>query len=538
MKKDDIWSIDRLLPRIHSSASFSSAPKSSKIRFLIADAEVEENQKRMTDFFTPNNSRVILRYRFSEEIPPLDPIQWENEQNVPKVPVTAVACNSFSPSFSTLNSLQKKTFFQFLRFVKKREKLSVSFAYLQLYLCFKISAKKWETEDYDEILWVWESFRSQYPLTDKLFSDTVSDFCFYRHQIPNYEMLGKIFTKRDMTARPFLVCTYLFDYLFDENKSLAPDEINLILRTLTAESFRKSKAYRYHKTFAAASEEAVFDAFRSGLFNRKDLNRSLFSIKLPSQLKTVRKLFQGLPTSCVPAVEFELHYVPFFHDENIRSRCDELIRYLENRIKKILKLKNSLSRIHISEEHRVFLEGILLKFESLAPSESDSPSTAPLVSETKREPIRDFNVDFEVASQIEESSWEITQALTDSYKDDNSENIVLGGDLDHNFDLEYQDALNALETPKEASSENDFWEFAAILSEIEDTFIRISLHQGIDAARMFAQQNGFFFDAFLLSCNQKAMETIDDAIFDPSGNPYQDYLQSLKEVFPPIKGEL
>ena len=46
-----------------------------------------------------------------------------------------------------------------------------------------------------------------------------------------------------------------------------------------------------------------------------------------------------------------------------------------------------------------------------------------------------------------------------------------------------------------------------------------------------------FFEALIASVNEKAKDTIGDAVLDPAGKIFDDYLDSLKEVFPEIKGE-
>jgi hypothetical protein len=195
-------------------------------------------------------------------------------------------------------------------------------------------------------------------------------------------------------------------------------------------------------------------------------------------------------------------------------------------------MKNSLSRIHIDDIHRNFLEEILADFESLAPKEE---SQGEKYSATPSKP-HELQLDFSLGSQIEEESWRITRTLTETYTQGGEESVVIGGERDNTFDLVYEKDLKALE--RAPAGEGDYWEFAGALTEIEDSFVRISLHLGKDAARRFAQSSGQFFEGLLSSCNAKAQAFTSDAVFSPTGEIYPDYTDGLKEVFPPIEGDL
>ncbi len=532
MKRDDYWSIDKLLPKIHTAPSF---PVGSNNGISISLLDEEDNGPSFGEAIIPKKSRCILSYRLSDEVMPKSDLILHCDLYSESLSPLFQPCSAFSPSLLSLSDAQRKYFFYFLNCIKEKKAVEASYPYLQLFLCRMIRIPLWQKEDYNTILWVWSTYRRQFPLTDKLFSDVISDYCFYRRIEPDYEALSPILTREDMTSRPFLITPFLFDYLFSEEHKFSPEEMNFVLRTVTLQSFRKSKAYRVNKTFAAASESVIKKAFDAGLYNRADLNRSLYNIQIPSKLNTKRKLFALLPKEEVPDLEIDLSHIPFLHDENIRDRCDELIRYLENRIRKILKMKNTLSRIHISAEHRAFLEGLLLEYEALAPRPTEEETVGG--DNVPSLPPRELEVDLSLASQIEEDSWVITASLTESYTKNGEESILIGGEeKDSEFDQAYAHQIRELEKVAPADL-GEFWEFASLLEETEDEFIRTALHEGPQKARLFAQGKGMFFDALILSCNRKAEESVADAIFDPTGQIYPDYKEALQDVFPPLKGE-
>lgn len=534
MDRDGFWSIDKLIPRVGGASPFAFEKKGSgvSIQSLVA----EESEAGFGPCIKQNNSKVIRHYQLTKLKAPQNDLLLKAPKD--EIAKAFVPCTMFSPSILALKPEQRSYFFYFCQSVSKHKKIETSFPYVQLYLCRLIRENLYLKPMPEEFFWVWSTYRRDFPVMDKLFSDTLSDFCLIGKTVPDFEKLSEIVCEGDFTARPFILDLYIFDHLFTAEHKLSPREMNFVLRALTGESFRHSKAYRTNGIFAAASEEAVEKAMENGLFNREDLNASLFRIQIPSEVRTERKLFQGLPQEETPSGLISLCYVPLLHDENIRSRVDEIVRYLENRIRKILKIKNSLSRIHISLEHKAFLEGILMSYEHLAPK--DDGERIGDTSEYHIEPTRprELNVDFDAAARIEEDSWGLTKALTEAYTQDTSESVVIGAtDRDESFDAEYKAELSKLDLRQAPQGSGEFWEFAGLLDETEDSFMRIAINNGKEAARRFAIANGKFFEALIALCNKKAQEATDDCIFDGIGEIYEDYLESLKEVFPPMEGE-
>lgn len=525
MNKDDFWSVDRLLPRVHNSFS-----EKNTVGVPLASLENTVPEKKFGEIIRPAGSRVIRFYRLTEAVFPRNDLILENRKDTSPLPF--VSCSLFAPTMISLQTEQRDYFYYFCQMVQEKKKIQTSFAYIRLYLCRVLRKIELLRELPEEVIWLWENYREEFPLADKLFADFVSDFCFYKKITPPYELLEPILTNKNFTVRPFLADPFIFDYLFASDRKPNANQINYLLRMLTSQSFRNSKAYRTAPLYAATCEESIRRAFEDGLFNRKDLNKTLFSIRIPSEVHTVRSLFPGLPKEEIPNTEINLCYVPLLHDINIRERCDELVRYLENRVRAILKMKNALSRIHISEDHKAYLEGILLEFAHLTPKAEEAPAAY----ETKPIQKRELMIDPQEANKIEEASWLITQRLTQDYAQEQGESVTVGGEREE-IESGYQTELKKVERPLAESAENEFWEFAAMLSPEEDAFLSVSLYHGKDAARKYAVSLGAFFEAMVANCNEKAMDSVGDAVMEPNGDIFDDYRKDLSEVFPEPKGE-
>ena len=195
-------------------------------------------------------------------------------------------------------------------------------------------------------------------------------------------------------------------------------------------------------------------------------------------------------------------------------------------------MKNALSRIHISEQHKAFLGGILLEFAHLTPPKEDEKPCY----EVKPVKAREITIDPEEAKRIEADSWAITQTLTESYASEQEESITIGGEKEK-IESDYVADLRKVERPLAEAADNEFWELAASLTPEEDMLISIILYHGKDEGRKHAVSLGCFFEAMVASCNEKALDTIGDGVMEPSGEIFEEYRKEMLEVFPEPKGE-
>ena len=522
MDKDKYWTIEKLLPHVQSS--FRTKPNvGADIRTLTP--EEKNPYSRFTNQYTLPGSRVIRRYSLCVEGGAFSFPALADTSDPPAY----VSCDLFSPDYLSLLPEQRRYFSFFVRRAEQSIKVETCFSYLKLAVCYALSL--FDNNNLPDLFFtLWSLYRGDFPAAEKLFCDVYCDWCFYRKRVPDYEKLSKMICRGVSVVRPFFYHLFIFDYLFTGGKKLNSEEEEFILRNITSLSFRKSRAYKTNKRYAALCEDALKRAMDEGIFNADDNNTCLFDLQIPAELRSIRPMFADLPQQYVPKAEICLVYYPFFNNDVIRERCDAVVRYVDNRIRSILRLKNQLGRVAITPVHKAFLERILQGYESYAPSETKS---APVLKE-EPDPPRQLVFDPGLADEIEEESWKITKQLTEIYQD-SGEMITLGNTNDESFDKRYSRELTNLEARvlhgTAESRENPFLEFASALSADEDSFVSVALYRGADAARSFAKVRGLFFDALVASCNGKAVETAGDSIFEPGGTVYEEYTSDLKDVF-------
>lgn len=528
MSKDDFWTVDKLLPKLNSGSSELSrrgVPLSS-----LGDSQIDP-ASRFGEKYLLANSRVVCHYSLSFHggsfsFPDIETYY----DDAPFEP-----CDLFSPEYLALSNAQKRYFGRFIRQTEMGTKTETSFAYIKLAICYALD-KAINDELPPLFFTLWDLYRSDFPAAEKLFCDVFCDWIFYHTAQFDFDRVSKLLCRGTSLVQPFLYQLFLFDHLFSEGKHLSVEESEFILRNTTSLSFRKSRAYRSNTLFANLCEQAVREAMDKGVFNRKETNACLFDLQIPMELRSIRKLFPDLPRPYVAQAEICLVYIPLLGNEVIRDRIDAVVRYLEQRIRSILRLKNHVGRVAVTPEHKAFLDEILRSYEQYSPP---VPVKEKILRETP-DPPRKLEFDPEEAKAIEEDSWTITQKLTEIYEN-KGEMITLGNGEDEAFDNLYRTELEALDktegNDRSERLENPFLEFAAALSPEEDAFLAVALYQGSERARGFARARGAFFDALIASCNGKAAEITGDAILDPIGNVYEEYEQDLKEVFLPPEGE-
>lgn len=532
MNKDEFWSIPKLLPKTRGDESEQSRPAGGvSVRIL----ETEEKVIAFGDRIYPASSRLIEFYRFTEPDSYPDGALFEEQDRAAR---GFVPCTVYSPDFERLSPAERAYFSYFCSSVEEGKTPTAAFPYLQLYLCRAVRTALMNKAIPPHLFHAWKSYRQDFPMVDKLFCDVLGDLLLYlRLPLPT-EQLTAIFCEKDYTARSFLLERYLFDHVLADGHEPTPRETEIVVKMMAHPGFRSSKAYRTNLRYAYTLEEALEKSVKCGIFNRKELNGNLYAIQIPSQVRTVRPLFQGLPSRHVPEITVNLCTYPLLSDENIRSRFDGILRYLENRVRSIFKLKNALSRVFISTEHKAFIDSILFTYEAEEKSRREAQSEEALQSDKNTaapKPV-EMHVDPEEAYRIEAESRRITEELTRAYTASDNESIIVGEVKDEAFDSIYRTELHALETAALSTDESEFWEFAALLSEAEDAFLRTLIHEGKDAARRFAMAGGVFPESLVTKCNEKAISVIGDGIIDPQGLPFEDYKEQLEAVFPPMEG--
>ncbi len=524
MSRDSYWSVDKLLPRV------GVARPSGTGGVPIGSLSPENGERNVfgEKIFVPE-SRVIRHFSLS---------LTDSAFSFPQIPiqdreVSFVPCDLFSPTYLSLSDGQRRYFHYFTYQTDRKIKAEATFAYLKLALC-RILAQCKGDDLPETFFFLWESYRRDFPAAEKLFCDVWCDWCFLHKKAPDPSPFSALICGGRSLMAPFLYQIFLFDCLCKDGKEMNREEAEFLLNNVSSLSFRKSRAYKSHHRYAELVELALSEVMRKGVFNHKATNDSLFQLQIPAEVRTMRVLFPDLPRIYTPNVKICLVYVPLLYDEVVRDRCDAVVRYVDNSIRSILKMKNHLGQVAVTPAHRFFLDPILAPYRAFSPP--DTPQKSP-VREEAPDPPRELHFDPEKAREIEEDSWDVTEKLTKIYEQ-SGERVTLGQGADEVFDQTYKADLERIKpavSPDERSGA--FWEFAAALTPQEDQFLSVSVHLGADAARQFAKAGGLFFDALVSSCNVKATEETGDAVFDPSGKIFPEYREELMEVFLPPKGE-
>ena len=106
MNKDDFWSVDRLLPKVHSSFSEKNTGG-----IPLSTLENAVPEKEFGKIIRPLGSRVIRFYRLTNPVFPKNDMILEELSF--SAPPKFVSCSLFAPTMLSLNQEQIKYFHYF-----------------------------------------------------------------------------------------------------------------------------------------------------------------------------------------------------------------------------------------------------------------------------------------------------------------------------------------------------------------------------------------------------------------------------------------
>ena len=105
MKRDEYWSIDKLLPHIHSSYTKTNENNT----FPLSELQGENDTKTFSEKIVIDGSRVIRHYRLTEATFPNSAMILDKVDCPSKM--TFVPCSLYSPCMASLNAEQRKYFY-------------------------------------------------------------------------------------------------------------------------------------------------------------------------------------------------------------------------------------------------------------------------------------------------------------------------------------------------------------------------------------------------------------------------------------------
>ena len=443
-------------------------------------------------------SKYTFYDRFAEDAKRLWKIKGKKTDLVPFF--------SYSPQYSQLNKGQLAFYLWWRENARHGVYLDADYSYVVLYLYEIINLSNELDKVYclDQLCGIWEAYSDQYPFVGKYLCEWVCDFCLIYNVSPPLERMDKAFRHifRESTLREFyLSCGDATHRV--SGKALA--------EILGAYDFRTGKCAT--KERLPVMEKHIAGALNATVERFSKKENTFFRIS-PSMTKSIRNAFTGALCTSSVKKRIEVEYHSLMHSYELRYLVSDIIKYSENHLRKLWKIKSRLSIYALPTEIKQFIDSY---FDEALGSHSVRQELGLHVKKSESElayeklyspPKRELSL--KNASEIENTSWETTKILVECFEEPKEDEIVSNEPIIKQS-LDSQNGLFG-----------DKYEF-----------IKAVLDNDVSKQREFLSKNKILADALVDEINELAADELGDILIDHDGEKYV-IIEEYKDI---VRGE-
>lgn len=518
---DNFWSVDRLLPR---RSDKTEAVGIAKLRQMTA----EENRPFLQKEFCDSSVMLSLKIYdgiFNEASDSFLKRARKVNSLLPSGQKGYYGFFSYNPDYDRLDSAQLQSYLGFRQ--KAREKIysktDYSYFLLYVYEILNLGDELDIGESLDRLMWLWESYRGDFAVIDRLFCDWVFDFCMEWGLDLPFERLDEILPKLSFQRPPMIFNTYIFDWVLGKGKLNGAVAAHTVTKNLCDYRFDSVRVYRENALYRSALDGFLARLFSEGFLKTGRTKEDFLNIKIPTSVRMKRYLYNNALMSPERKRFVCVDYLPLAGDINVKGRYSSLIKYIDNCVRKRIGVRGRFLGVDILTSHKEFID---LCFESYFGSSSFCEADRGYQVE-KRGEQRVLRVDMQKAKSIEDNSWDNTRLLTKEMELD-GQSVEIGSLVAaEEKTAEPQEAVY-----EAADSFEDITELCASFDKVELGFTVCLLYTTKAEAAEYAKKCGQLFDSLLRRVNNKAKDTIGDVIFEPSGKVIEDYQEQLEFLLP------
>lgn len=513
-EKDEFWDLSRLLPKKKEKPLRRFSPDPALETVEVRGDSVLNGRENKLSFgkreeklieavtYTPEDNPLILSVtverrtatysfyaRFRAEGLRRLHFEADNAEYTPFF--------SYIPQYSQLNEAQAEYYYYFRSMTRKREKVRTDLAYLLL-LIYEVlnlpDAVSPKEEGLPMLVFLWCSYRAEFPKIDKYLAEWVTDYCLLHHLSCPIKDLTSIL------PHVLSVATFKEFYLGNATE-LSPAGVDAVLSLASSYHWR-------HSRYAVGDNLAFYE---------KHTYPALLPVLrrlLPSEAETensvkerVNEAFSG--SLCSHNIRATLHviYRPFSHTPRLQKILTQAVKHADNRIRALLSIKNRCSVTELPTEYRQLIDAYFNR----------------IVKEGHTTPVReayealydaaDSGMSFGAASEIELHSWDTTRTLVPEEELSETESAVPTCEISEE---------------KTAAVENA----TATLSSSALAFLSALLRFGGGGAKRVAAENFSTEDTLAEEINILFSDFFGDIILEPTENGYaviEDYRDEVEK---------
>jgi len=451
-------------------------------------------------------SKYKFYERFAEDARRFYPLEGSECEYVPFM--------SYSPQYVQLSDAQLKWYLWWRSCVRRGEYPKTGQAYIMLFICELINTPEL-TSPSDAaafLIALWNAYRDDFPAFFNRISEVVCDLCLIHRLVPPRDIIGM-----ENIGEFTRFCSLREFYYSDIDVTADSDAFaDLLIGYSGGCSWHKSRYYTGE--YAAAMDEHIPKALRHAVGVLAKAGEEHFSGSERFVRTTVSRNTFG-EMVCIYDVKrrIDVEYLSFTRSPELRFIFTDMVKYAENGVRAMMKIKSRLSAPNLTEKFRSAVDSY---FAPYAEAEKRAKAEAAIPEYERRYEAASKTLSLSEAIKLEDESWEVAKAL--------------GGFDEVTSDPEVNEQPITVTEPTTdiQPPENDTVSYEAYPEQIIRG-LRLAADGKSDVFAAYAESLNMFADTLAEQINEALYDIIGDAAVEDIGGGYvlvEDYRAEINEI--------
>ena len=429
-------------------------------------------------------------------------------------PCEAAPFFSYMPQYDQMNNAQRSWYLYWRDNVRAGKYLPTDYSYIFLYL-FEVINLPTEIPPHEGqriLCEVWRQYRDTYPLLNRYLADWICDYSLIHQLPPPVDALSDELRliAESSSFREFYACPTGDDVSHDAK---------IYLLFCSNYDYRKSKVYIGDKERAEIMDFHIPRAFSAVLRTLEQQNAAFATTKMQKTTLS-RDSFIGALCSNKMKRRIEIDYCSFSRSHELRFLITDILKYAENKIRSHFGVKSKLSIYGLPEQLKAIVDSYFA--EAIPSKRGATRAEVPRPSYEVLYDIPSTELSAEHATEIEKSSWLITERLVEAF----GENTPPQTD-EHLTPTSPSETTssNIDDVPKEQVQQG-------VLAY--RAFLTATLNGDVETQRSIARAGGILLDALVEKINALAADVWGDIVLEESENGgyavIEDYVENIRSI--------
>lgn len=524
---DDFWDLSA---RVSTSKENSSHPFSTSQLSVVVEDGVQteksaidatpltcfsESRSFTEDFYIPTDAPLIHKVTIRHFNDRYDFYDGFRKSAMLYYDVRGTKCDfvpfySYMPQYTQMNKSQMAYYFYLRDEIRRGNYIRADYSYIYLYVyeILNLPEKIPPNEGIQMMCNLWRAYRKDLPRIDKYFSLWVEDYCLvWKLPAPTGQLSDFIFD--------ILKSCPLRELYFSDIREACLNGALSLVSLLSDYDWRSG---RYATGESARTYRAHMEGALSFVLSAV-LEQELSDIQtLPTQRIARDAFVNSLCTHSVKC-RLEIEYHSLDQLASLREKITNLVRYVENQLRRQLGVKSRLSIKNLPDEYMHLVD---MYFNSVF---------AQISKKTKAETVPEYEKHYDApteelsaigAREIEEASWETTFRLV-ADMDECDVEAEIGGTVSVGYG---HDEMVEKQVPAMENGCSD--ECIGNLKLV----LQMLLVSDDNGAKAFSLQRHTPLESYVDKINESLLEVIGDIVVENDGFSYriiEDYREDIEE---------